>query len=60
MKALPPDAVTLNKTYETDSLDDLYVRVTRIPNNNGSLLHAYETEVLIPLSQFIPKPKGKT
>jgi hypothetical protein len=60
MQTIDHNTTTLARATETDNLDDLYVVVRRIPNNRGTLLHAYETETLIPLSQFIAKQKGKT
>jgi len=59
MKTIDHSTTTLQQASETDSLDDLYVVVRRIPDSNGTLLHVYETEVLIPLSQFIAQ-KGRT
>jgi len=56
MQTIDHSTVTLQQAGETDNLDDLYVVVRRIPNNGGALLHAYETEILIPLRRLVPKP----
>jgi hypothetical protein len=47
------------RVVESDDLKDLYFITRRIPSSNGTLLHAYGAEVLIPASQVIVlKPKG--
>jgi hypothetical protein len=59
MQTIDHNTITLEQAAETDT-EDLYVVVRRIPHSGGTLLHAYESEVLVPLSQFIAKQKGKT
>jgi hypothetical protein len=58
MQTIDRFATTLDKAHEIDNLEDVYIVARRIPQRDGALLYAYETEMLIPLSQLISKPKG--